>query len=46
MVECWTGVQEVVGVRLGGVTTFGVRSVGLYACQNMAAEGGMTLWIQ
>ena len=38
--------QEAVGLRLGRVTTFGVRSVGSYAHQSMAAKGGMRLWIQ
>ena len=46
VVECWTGVQEVMGMRLSGITTFGVRSDGSYAYQSMAAEGDMTLQIQ
>ena len=32
--------------RTLGVTTFGVISVDLYACQSMMAEGGTTLWIK
>ena len=34
-VEHWTDLREVVGLRLGGVATFGVRSVGSYACGSM-----------
>ena len=34
------------GLRLVGVTTFGVRSVYSYACQSREAEDGMALWIQ
>ena len=35
--------QEVLGSRLGGVTTFGVRSLGTCACQGRDSKGGMAL---
>ena len=39
VIECWTDMLEVIGSRLSGVTTFGVRSIGSYT------ENSMTLSI-
>ena len=45
-VECWPDMRQFLNLRHSRVTTFDVRSVGSDACQSIAAEDGMILWIQ